>query len=89
MIVCPQFFMNKYHLEFCYFQKTKINKKKSYFLSTMFLRLLEEQWNLGSYNTCTLLSNYSLTHFILETPKKLIGKQCRPRSDANGLAIFL
>ena len=26
--------------------------------------------------------NLTLTHFSLETPQKLIGKQCRPRSDA-------
>ena len=45
---------------------------------------------------------YALTHFSLETPKRVIGKQCRPISDitecgvqsgsplfANRLAIFL
>ena len=26
--------------------------------------------------------NFVLTHFIRETPKRVIGKQCSPRSDA-------
>ena len=30
---------------------------------------------------------YSLTHCSLETPKRVTGKQCRPRSDAAGCGV--
>ena len=34
---------------------------------------------------CMSTSENLLTHCSLETPKRVIGKQCRPRSDAEGL----
>ena len=37
--------------------------------------------------TLTKLLNY-LTHCSLETPKKVIGKQCRPRSDATKRGVW-
>ena len=58
-------------------------------------------WNIKSYflgktkeniSKCHLLKFYPackvLTHFILETPKRVFGTQCRPRSDATECSIW-
>ena len=44
------------------------------------------------FNVCDIFQTFilhksSITHFSLETPKRITGKQCRPISDATGCSI--
>ena len=43
---------------------------------------------LHGYLTSTAYWHFLLTHCSQETPKRVIGKQCRPRSDAAECGIW-
>ena len=41
-----------------------------------------KQFRFATLGSISIFPPQALTHCILETPKRVFGKQCRPRSDA-------
>ena len=54
----------------------------------MIIPLSDLQVKVIDLETNIRLSLNLFTHFILETPKRVFGKQCRPRSDATECSIY-